>query len=183
MKREYQKAGKDFYWIAVTEYKHKRIHHHVLMSYIDFSTIQRQWPNGHIFTSSLDRSRNYTKLAEYFVKETQKTFREPKNAAKRRWSASRNIKRPVVKRELVEARRLFEDPRPLKGYALCTDSIRRYEHPYTGMIHLEYQMVSTDPVPRLTTWRKGKIVNRQETYMRASEIQIDINDLVSQFAI
>ena len=183
MKREFQKEGKEFYWIAVTEYKNKRIHHHIVMSYIDFEIIEKQWTRGHIFTSSLDRTRNYTKLAEYFVKETQKTFREPENATKRRWSASRNLKRPVVKRELVEARRLFEDPKPLKGYELCRDSIRRYEHPFTGMEHVEYQMVSTDPVPRLTTWRKGKIVNRQETYMRASEIQIDINDLLLQSVI
>lgn len=183
MKREFAKLGKEFYWIVVTEYKNKRIHHHIVMSYIDFHTIEKQWTKGHIFTSTLDRSRNYTKLAEYFVKETQKTFREAENATKRRWSASRNIKRPVVKRELVEARRLFEDPKPLKGYELCRDSIRRYEHPITGMEHLEYQMVSTDPVPRLTTWRKGKIVNRQETYMRASEIQIDINDLLLQSVI
>lgn len=183
MKREFEKCGKDFYWICVTEYKNKRIHHHIVMSYIDFHIIEKQWTKGHIFSSSLDRSRNYTKLAEYFVKETQKTFREAENATKRRWSASRNIKRPVVKRELVETRRLFEDPKPLKGYELCRDSIRRYEHPITGMEHLEYQMVSTDPVPRLTSWRKGKIVNRQETYMRASEIQIDINDLLLQSVI
>ena len=38
-------------------------------------------------------------------------------------------------------------------------------------------MISTDPVPRLKQWRKGTIVERDETYRRASEIQIDMQSL------
>ena len=157
MKREYEKLGKEFYWIAVTEYENKRIHHHIVMSYIDHAIIQKQWTNGKIWTSSLDRTRNYTELAEYLIKETQR-----------------------VRRELVEARQLFEDPKPLKGYQIDSDSIHRYEHPFTGLEHLEYQMTSTDPVPRLKTWRKGIIVDRQETYKRATEIQIDMYSLIEE---
>ena len=164
MKREYEKLGKEFYWI----------------SYIDHAIIQKQWTNGKIWTSSLDRTRNYTELAEYLIKETQRTFRKPENATKKRWSGSRNLKRAVVRRELVEARQLFEDPKPLKGYQIDSDSIHRYEHPFTGLEHLEYQMTSTDPVPRLKTWRKGIIVDRQETYKRATEIQIDMYSLIEE---
>lgn len=180
MKREYKKLGKEFYWIAVTEYEHTRIHHHLVISYIDFETIQKQWTHGKIWTSSLDRSRNYTKLAEYLIKETQRTFRRPENATKKRWSGSRNLKRPVVKRELVDAKQLHEDPKPLKGYDIDRDTIHRYEHPFTGLEHMEYQMVSTDPVPRLKTWRKGSIVDRQETYRRATEIQVDMFSLIEE---
>ena len=46
MKREYEKLGKEFYWIAVTEYENKRIHHHIVMSYIDHAIIQKQWTKG-----------------------------------------------------------------------------------------------------------------------------------------
>lgn len=180
MKREYAKLGKEFYWIAVTEYEHTRIHHHIVMSYIDFEIIQKQWTHGKIWTSSLDRTRNYTELASYLIKETQKTFRKPENATKKRWSGSRNLKRAVVKREFVDARQLFDDPKPLKGYEINRDSIHRYEHPFTGLEHLEYQMTSTDPVPRLKTWRRGKIVDREETYKRASEIQIDMYSLIEE---
>ena len=180
MKREYEKLGKEFYWVAVTEYENKRIHHHIVMSYIDHSIIQKQWTKGKIWTSSLDRTRNYTELAEYLIKETQRTFRKPENATKKRWSGSRNLKRAIVRRELVEARQLFEDPKPLKGYQIDADSIHRYEHPFTGLEHLEYQMTSTDPVPRLKTWRKGSIVDRQETYRRATEIQVDMFSLIEE---
>jgi len=90
MRREYTKQGKEFYYVAVTEYKNKRIHHHIVMNYIDGSIIDKQWKLGHIWLSTLDRSRNYTELAEYLVKETQQTFRETENSTKRRWTASRN---------------------------------------------------------------------------------------------
>jgi hypothetical protein len=181
MAREYKKAGREFCWIEVTEYRNHRIHHHMLMSYIDPQIIERQWTRGHVRFTALDRSRNYRKLAEYFVKETSKTMREPGNETKRRWSASRNLVRPVVKRETVSAKALYEQPRAFKGYQIDEDTVQRYEHPFTGLEHLEYMMCSTDPVPRLRTWRKGKVVDRGETYKRASEIQIDMETLDSWY--
>ena len=183
MKREYKKQDRDFKWIAVTEYKNHRIHHHIVMSYIDAAVIERQWKRGFVEFTVLDRSRNYRKLAEYLIKETTKTMRTPGSETKQRWSASRNLIRPVVKREIVSARTLYEQPRPLKGYELDEDSVRKYEHPFTGIEHLEYMMVSTDPVPRLKTWRKGKTVTKDETYRRASEVQIDMESLDSWFTV
>ena len=178
MKREYKKLGKEFYYIHVTEYENKRIHHHIVMNYIDAGIINRQWKCGMVRLTGLDRTRNYKDLAEYMIKETQKTFRHPDNATRRRWNGSRNLKRPVMKREIVDARTLNEEePKPFKGYAIDPDSIHRYEHPFTGMEHVEYMMYSTDPVPRIRTWRKGRIVDRQETYHRAGEIQIDMSML------
>ena len=177
MRDRFRKEDRELYYIAVTEYENHRIHHHVVMSYIDQRIIEEYWPEGHVRFSVLDRSRNYYKLAEYLIKETQRTFRQPGNENKRRWTGSRNLKRPVVKREMVDIRQLFDDPKPLKGYEIDQDTVRRYEHPCTGLEHLEYMMTSTDPVPRIRTWRKGKIVNRQETYLRAELLQIDMSTL------
>ena len=180
MSREFRKIGKEFKWIAVTEYKNHRIHHHIVMSYIDAKVIENQWKRGRIRgITPLDRSRNYKKLASYFIKETTKTMREPGNETKRRWTSSRNLTRPIIKREIVQARALYEQPKAFKGYEIDQDTVHRYEHPFTGIEHLEYMMVSTDPVPRLRTWRKGKIVERQETFRRASEIQLRLEDLES----
>lgn len=178
MRREYTKADKEFYYIAVTEFKNHRIHHHVVMSYIDFQVIDRQWKMGRIRCTSLDKTRNYRKLAEYLIKETQKTFREAENCTKRRWKPSRNLKRPVVKREWVSVSQLFqniEDIKPLKGYEIDKDSVRKYTNPVTGLEHIEYQMVSNEVVPRLSIWRKGKRVKRNETYIKMNTIkQVDM---------
>lgn len=174
MRREYKKLDKEFYYIAVTEFKNKRIHHHVVMNYIDFQVINRQWKMGRIRCTPLDKTRNYRVLAEYLIKETQKTFREPENATKRRWKPSRNLKRPVVKREWVSISQLFQnldDIKPLKGYEIDRDTLRKYTNPVTKLDHLEYQMVSNEAVPRLSVWRKGKKVNRNETYRKMDEMR------------
>ena len=174
MRREYKKLNKEFYYIAVTEFKNKRIHHHVVMNYIDFQVINRQWKMGRIRCTPLDKTRNYRVLAEYLIKETQKTFREPENATKRRWKPSRNLKRPVVKREWISISQLFQnldDIKPLKGYEIDRDTLRKYTNPVTGLEHIEYQMVSNEAVPRLSTWRKGKKIKRNETYIKMDEIR------------
>lgn len=180
MKREYEKQGKEFRWIEVTEYQNHRVHHHMLIPYIETEAIRRQWSLGHFWTSTLDRSRNYRTLAEYFVKETTKTMRTPGSETKQRWSASRNLVRPIIKREMIEPKAMYEKPRALKGYEIIQDSIHAYTHPFTGIEHLEYMMIATDPVPRLKTWRHGTVVKRDETYRRAREIQVSWDAFIGE---
>lgn len=172
MSREYEKAGRTFRYFQVTEYENRRIHHHIVMSYIDISTIRKQWREGYVRFSVLDETGNYAKLASYLIKETSRTFRDPENATKRRWRASKNLIRPVIKREIVSIRQLFADPKPVRGYYIDKDSIRRYEHPFTEMEHLEYIMVSEEPMPRYRTWR-GKKVRRDETYRRIRDLDAE----------
>lgn len=173
MKREAKKLDIEFRYVAVTEYEHTRIHHHIVMSYIDKRVIDKQWQNGRILLSTLDKSRSYRKLAEYLVKETQKTFRDPDNATKRRYSCSRNLVKPVIAVQEVSILRLFEDPKPLKGYAIDEDSVNRFDNPVTGLTHLEYSMISTDPTPRMKKWRaKGcKMKKSTESFTRFEDIK------------
>lgn len=175
MSREFKKIEKEFRWVAVTEHENHRIHHHIVMSYIDMRIIHKQWKRGHIRSSVLDATRNYSVLANYLIKETQKTFRQASNATKRRYSCSRNLVKPIVVREVMSSVQLYEKPRDIKGYHIDENSIRYYTHPFTQLEHLEYMMVSTDPVPRVKKWRKGKVVRRTETLDRFEELkQLDI---------
>lgn len=183
MAREYAKQGKEFKWIEVTEYKNTRIHHHMLLSYIDDTIIQKQWKAGRARFAPLDRTRNYKGLAEYFIKETTKTMREPEARTKQRWSASRNLTRPIVKREIIDAREMHQKPRAFKGYEIDMDTINRFTHPFTGIEHLEYMMTSTDPVPRIKQWRKGEPIKRNETIRRAADIQITMDALDGWFLV
>lgn len=173
MKRRYEKQGKEFRWVEVTEYHNHRIHHHMVVNYIDQGIITQQWKAGHVRFTPLDRSRDYKKIAEYFLKETTKTLREPGKEIKQRWSASRNLVRPIIKREMIEPKAMYESPRAFKGYELIEDSINSFTHPFTGIDHLEYTMIATDPVPRLKVWRQGSVIKRDETYRRSEQIQID----------
>lgn len=157
------KAGIELKWIAVTEYKHARIHHHIICSHVAFEQILTAWTHGQVRPSVLDKTRNYNRLAEYLVKETSKTFREDGNVFKRRYTTSRNIVRPMVKKTVIDAREI-PDPKALKGYYIDEDSIRRYENAITGLEHLEYIMVSMEDEPRLRRWYKGTAVKNQRNY-------------------
>ena len=152
-----------------------------VMNYIDIQIITKQWEKGRVRCTALDDSRNYQKLASYLIKETQKTFRKADNMTKRRYRASRNLVHPiVVTQEVKLSKVLWEEPKAFKGYAIDEDSIRRFENPCTHIPHLEYMMVSTDPVPRLKKWRNGTAVKKQETYMRAEELkQMEMSDYES----
>ena len=178
--RKLKKTVPDLKYVAVTEWEHTRIHHHLVISECSIDLIERLWWDlGYIKVGFLDDSGEYSKLAEYLIKETTKTFRSQDSCYKRRYSCSANLIRPVVKREEISISDLFEDPEPIKGYYIPKDSIRRYEHPVTGIEHLEYIMIALDEPRKYKAWPRGKEVRRPE-YFKPNYIedQEDMFDLV-----
>ncbi|MEG1036598.1 MAG: hypothetical protein RSB99_03445 [Bacilli bacterium] len=176
VKRECKKIGIEFKWIVTTEFKNKRIHHHLITN-APLDMVKKQWREGHVLPRPLDEGPNYVRLAEYIIKETKKTFREGE-APKTRYSHSRNLIIPEVKVEYVEEKMLFEDPKPWKGYFIDTDTLRRYEHPITKLEHLEYTMVSLKESPRVKRYYKGKKKAKENfnRYINSIEKQISLFD-------
>lgn len=175
--RNYAKRnGIEIKWVAVTEYKHKRIHHHVVMSGVNQEVISRYWKCGYVKAVILDDTGNYYRLAEYLLKETEKTFREDNSIQKKRYSCSRNVIMPEVKREKVSGREIRQELKPLAGYTIDEDTVRRYEHAILGVDCLEYIMVSNADEPRLKRWKKGKRARASENY-KTDEEQLDIFEL------
>lgn len=164
MRRAMKKQGKELKYIAVTEYEHTRIHHHIILSKVDAETIELIWKKGWVKLSVLDGSGNYAKLAAYLIKETQRTFRQDDCMHKRRYSASANLVRPVVTRRYVNESELFDDPQPIKGYYIDQEHCRRYEHPVTGLEHLEYIMVAIDKPRRFKRWPGERICTDREYF-------------------
>ena len=170
----FKKAGRELKYIAVTEYKNKRIHHHIVINSSDLELIKEVWGKGFVYCSLLDDTGDYQELAEYLVKETQKTFREPDSVHKNRYSPSRNLIKPVIKRQYVDIAELFKDPEPIPGYYIPRDKVRRYEHPVTGVEHLEYVMIAIDKPRAYKVWPKGEIVKGREYYkINYEEEQLD----------
>lgn len=164
-RRACRKIGIEFRWIAVTEYKNERIHHHFVTN-APHELIADQWKRGHILPRPFDDRKNHADLAAYLVKETSKTFREEDSPYKSRYSHSRNLYIPEVRVEKVSDKQLFEEPKAFKGYYIDQDSIKRYEHPITGLPHLEYQMISLTEEPRIKKYYKGKIKTREEDFRK-----------------
>lgn len=180
MRREFKKQDKEMKFVVVTEYENHRIHHHIVMSYIQGEIIASQWKKGRVRYTGLDKSRNYKALANYLIKETQKTFQKADNMTKCRYRCSRNMTKPVVVQQEVRISQAWEEPKAFKGYTVDEESIRRFENPCTHIPQLEYLMVSDDPVPRIKKWRNGTAVKKTETYQRAEDIkQMEMRDYVA----
>lgn len=179
LKYRFEKTGAVLKRIDVTEYENKRIHHHIVISYIEPAVIEKLWDKGWVKVSVLDDSGNYKRLAEYLIKETSKTFRNPDCPNKRRYNCSNNIVTPAIKREEVSAREVNKELKPLKGYYIDMDSVRKYEHAITKIECLEYIMVSLDDEPRLKKWNKGRDVKIRNTSMSVAEVneQMGIGDV------
>lgn len=171
LQRLCKKNKKELKYVAVTEYKHTRIHHHMVINISDIEVLTAAWPHGLIKVTPLDSSGQYGKLAEYLLKETQKTFREESCLNKRRYSSSTNLIKPVVKSEYVNIEQLFADPQPIKGYYISEENIRRYEHPVTHLEHLEYIMLALNEPRKYKVWPRGKVVSDKE-YFKIDEHEI-----------
>ena len=164
LRKEMRSRGTELKYIAVTEYEHTRIHHHIVINNFDINTINELWSKGFVKFSALDDTGNYTALAEYLIKETTKTFREEDSLYKRRYSCSANLTKPVVKKEEVDPSELWDDPEPIEGYYIPEEYVRRFEHPVTGLEHLEYLMVAADKPRKYKAWPRGKTVSGKEYY-------------------
>lgn len=175
IRNKMKRSEQIFKYIQVTEYHNHRIHHHIVCSAIDPDIITSYWSKGGVNIKPLDTNGNYCKLAEYLIKETEKTFRLPESATKRRWSGSRNLVMPEVKREIVSAKELDKELKAVKGYQIDQDSIRRYEHKILGIDCLEYIMISLEEKPRLKRWRQGVSVGFEKHYKEAIDYQERMN--------
>ena len=114
MRRAFQKAGREYKYILVTE-THKRdgsdtrLHHHVIMTGLtgrDLALVAEAWPYGSVDVRSLrELTDNFEDTCKYLLKE-----KKPKN--KRAYSTSSNLKRPPepLKRRVAESADLMVPP-------------------------------------------------------------------------
>lgn len=143
LKRRYIKLGSVLKYIAVTEYKGKAIHHHLIINSVDIRDIQDLWAFGKMRPTYMDDKGDYAQLASYLIKETSKTFNAD-DAQGRRWNASQNLKQPKITKTIVAANKFRKDPKPEKGYYIDKDSIRIGQHEVTGMFYQFYRMIKLE---------------------------------------
>lgn len=130
LRAEYKKQGIKFKYVMTTEWSGHHIHHHIVLN--DIPKIQllvnKLWTFGGKKYVALYPNEDYDGLAKYLVKETSKTFSDPTNPYRQRYSCSRNLEKPVEKVEVIKANEWAKEPKiperyREQGYFLDKDSL------------------------------------------------------------
>ena len=111
-------------------------------SFIDETLADKRFNNGH----QLYDTGEYSQLADYLVKETEKSFRREDSAVGQRYSSSRNLIQPKKVTRDKPNKSWKRDPKPKPGYYIIRDSIYngvdRMGYPYQR--YLEAKLNPTD---------------------------------------
>lgn len=168
----YKKQGKVFKYIATTEFGERAWHHHLVINCVGINTaiisdISDIWEHGRLKLFPLNRTGQYKQLASYIIKQTRKTFNDPKRQVhKKRWCSSTSLIRPEPIIEIVKANSWREDPKPKKGYVLTehysgTNDITGYQYQF-------YSMVKIDAYKKSALIEKGGQKNEYKMHPRTN---------------
>lgn len=148
--RDYFHArGEKLRYVETTAYGERgAIHHHLVISGIDYRDLQAMWPHGRVIATPLDDTGNYWRLAHYFVNQLRASPATGEEIKGRRWNPSKGLRRPPPKTEVKEARTWRDEPKPLNGYYIDKDSVENGVCPLTGEPYQFYRMVRIPPEKR-----------------------------------
>ena len=143
---DYRKLGSELKYIVVTEWQGKRIHHHIVMNGLPETPklLKKNWPHGQPDMKLLDESGDYDALAEYLIKETEKTFRDPESTRKQRYTCSRNLLNPEPERKKIKAKSFRQTPKPPKGYKIVEGTLVSGVSEVSGYLYQYYKLITTD---------------------------------------
>lgn len=124
-RKRYIACGKEMKYIYVFEVGERGARHtHMIVNGIDLKVLQDCWKFGRITCTPLDKSGDYKKLASYLMKYSDKTFRNVGAVMKMRYSRSRNLKLPIIRKTKVKKADSFKkSPVAKKGYQIVSDSV------------------------------------------------------------
>lgn len=144
----FRERNQELKYVAVTAYgKHGAIHHHIVINSADAREIMDLWPHGGVRFTPLYKYREYSALAWYLIKQSRKKL-NGETCSSKRWSSSRNLRKPKEKIEEVSAKTWREEPQPLKGYYIDKSSIESGVSPVSGQPYLLYRMIAIKPNER-----------------------------------
>ena len=150
LRKAYKKQGRELKYVHVMEVGSKGSrHHHLVINHIDTRLIQAAWKkaypaNSKIHFHPLDTNGDYSKLAAYLIKYTDKTVGTEEGIQGKRWNCSKNLIRPEPEYRIIHSRNQFyTEPKAIKGYYVDKDSVRIGVHSeeFYGYGYLSYRMV------------------------------------------
>lgn len=121
----FKKEGLTFRYVWTAEIgKRGGSHIHMVISAIDPRKIRDVWEYGWTTIKPMDRSGQYRKLAEYFIKYFQKTRDTDEQLQKKSYNPSKNLVRPVPKATPMKGNRFSKEIKVPVGWYLDKESLR-----------------------------------------------------------
>lgn len=154
LRKAYRHVGKELKYIfSVGRGTLGSIHLHMVVNRFDSELLEKIWqdivgtekvPYPSVYIRHLDRLRYYPKIAAYLIKNGKETFHSIDRIYNKRYCASRNLRQPKIKREILQRGHWMEKPKERKGYFLDKDSIRDAEtvggYPYQSYTLVRLQI-------------------------------------------
>lgn len=147
LKKEYRKQGWELKIIIVIEIGERgAVHWHMIVNDMHngkISTaglIRKLWDRGRTYFSPLDDSGDYGILAAYIVKNSGESKESEEKIEKQSYMRSRNLVKPKVIPEKVEARGWRKEPKEPEGWELVKGSLVNGVNQYTGQPYQYYTL-------------------------------------------
>lgn len=138
-----KKAGTVAQYVWVAEVGERGAAHiHMCLNSIDTQELKKLWDKGWITIKPMDDSGQYRKLAEYFVKYSEKTMRTAEGFGGKRYNSSKNLAIPEPERKTISLRNAYNHTIQVpSGWYLDKDSIREAWHEITGFMYFTYTLI------------------------------------------
>lgn len=167
LRDKYKKHGFVLKYVHATEYKNKAIHHHLIVNNVNDGAsttvdyIRKYWKGrGNPKFVPLYDNGEYKTLAEYLIKETEKTFRADDSPNKQRYSCSRNLITPPPECRMRKAKTWKLEPKPRPGYYIDRDSlyngVDKLGYPYQRYVMIKLNPTEEDWMNRKPKKRRKK---------------------------
>lgn len=128
-----RKGLADLRYILIRDEQSDRQHAHMIVNGgIPFAELSKLWKCGMLWGRLLDNTDNHKELARYLTKQykpkrgsdTNENAKAAHQKNKRRWTCSRNLARPTIKKRLCKRVTLHTAPSAPKGYELTAEAVR-----------------------------------------------------------
>lgn len=120
------------------------VHIHVVLNSMDIGYIRECWSKGSIYYTQLYTDGQYRELANYIIKQTI-GMRE-NGWSGRRYTPSKNLRRPKPKKKQVSAKTWRQEPKPPQGYMFDpTFPLENGVCEVTGLTYQRYGVIRIKP--------------------------------------
>lgn len=147
LKRDFKKQGWDLKYVITCEVGDRgAVHWHMVVNSCHNEAtdtaklIREAWKRGRPYFSALDDSGEYERLADYMCKQAAQRIDRGETSEKMSYSRSRNLKKPVERREKVRASGWKQEPKVPEGWELVEGSLLNEVNKWNGLPYQHYTL-------------------------------------------